>query len=67
MQYHREYATIPKRNANMHTLRFALNPEGVARIHDVVLCLAKFSEIVSLEARETKVRIFSEPPCPRQF
>ena len=39
----------------MHTLKFTLSPEGVVRVHDAVLCLAKFSEIVSLEAREDKV------------
>lgn len=40
----------------MHTLSFTLSLEGVIRIHDAVLCLAKFSEVVSLEAREDKVR-----------
>lgn len=41
----------------MHPLRFVLKPEAVIRVHDAVLCLAKFSEIVSLEAREDKVRM----------
>ncbi len=40
----------------MHTLSFTLTLEGVVRIHDAVLCLAKFSEVVSLEARKDKVR-----------
>ena len=39
----------------MPILRFTLNLEGVVRIHDAVLCLAKFSEIVSLEARKDRV------------
>ena len=39
----------------MNTLSFILSPEAVIRLHDAVLCLAKFSEIVSLEAREDKV------------
>lgn len=39
----------------MHTLGFTLSPEAVIRIHDAIVCLAKFSEIVSLEAREEKV------------
>lgn len=39
----------------MHTLSFSLTLEGVVRIHDAVLCLAKFSEVVSLEARKDKV------------
>lgn len=41
---------------SMHTLSFSLTLEGVVRIHDAVLCLAKFSEVVSLEARKDKVR-----------
>ena len=39
----------------MHTLHFTLRPEGVVQIHDAVLCLAKFSETVSMEARHDKV------------
>ncbi|KAF6233759.1 hypothetical protein HO173_007971 [Letharia columbiana] len=39
----------------MHTLSFSLTLEGVVRIHDGVLCLAKFSEVVSLEARKDKL------------
>ena len=39
----------------MHPLRFVLKPEAVIRIHDAIQCLAKFSEIVSVEAREDKV------------
>lgn len=41
---------------SMHMLNFTLSPEGVVRIHDAVLCLAKFSELVSLEARQDTVR-----------
>ena len=41
----------------MHILSFILSPEGVGRVHDAVLCLAKFSEMVSLEARSDKVRM----------
>ena len=39
----------------MRILDFTLNLEGVARIHEAVLCLAKFSEVVSFEARQDKV------------
>lgn len=39
----------------MHTLSFSLTLEGVVRVHDAVLCLAKFSEVVSLEARKDKL------------
>ncbi|KAL9025332.1 MAG: hypothetical protein Q9196_005823 [Gyalolechia fulgens] len=34
----------------MHHLKFTLDLDRVARIHDTVQCLAKFSDIVSLEA-----------------
>ena len=40
----------------MPILSFTLTLEGVVRVHDAVLCLAKFSEVVSLEARQDKVR-----------
>ncbi|CAD6579613.1 MAG: hypothetical protein ASARMPRED_009203 [Alectoria sarmentosa] len=39
----------------MNTLSFSLTLEGVVRIHDAVSCLAKFSEVVSLEARDDKL------------
>lgn len=40
----------------MHHLKFTLNPDHVTRIHDAVQCLAKFSDVVSLEARSNHVR-----------
>jgi cell cycle checkpoint control protein RAD9A len=39
----------------MHGLKFTLTPAGVARVHDAVICLSKFSETVSIEARPDKV------------
>ncbi|MCJ1281330.1 hypothetical protein MMC26_000649 [Xylographa opegraphella] len=39
----------------MPTLSFTVGPEGVVRIHDAVLCLAKFSDTVGLEARSDGV------------
>lgn len=39
----------------MNTLSFTLSPEAVARVHDAVLCLSKFSDSVSIEARPDKV------------
>lgn len=51
----------------MHTLSFSLTLEGVVRIHDAVLCLAKFSEVVSLEAREDKVRDIPTYPVIRRY
>ncbi|KAL9576699.1 MAG: hypothetical protein Q9212_006884 [Teloschistes hypoglaucus] len=35
----------------MSALAFSLNIENAARMHDAVQCLAKFSDVVSLEAR----------------
>lgn len=43
------------RSVIMHTVAFTLSPEGVVRVHDAVVCLSKFSESVSLEARHDKV------------
>lgn len=39
----------------MYMLKFTLSPVGVARVHDAVTCLAKFSETVAIEARSDKV------------
>ena len=41
----------------MQTLKFILQPENVSRVHDALICLSKFSESVSLEARRDKVGI----------
>ncbi len=41
----------------MTTLSFTLAPEGVARLHEIVVCLGKFSESVSIEARHSSVRL----------
>jgi hypothetical protein len=40
----------------MAVLRFSIAPEATSRIYDLLLCLAKFGENVSLEARSDKVR-----------
>ena len=40
----------------MHTLIFTLNPDSLSRLHDAILCLAKFNEAVSLEARLDQVQ-----------
>ena len=42
----------------MHLLNFTLSAEAVVRIHDIVLCLSKFSEVVSLEGVADKVGPF---------
>ena len=58
----------------MHVLSYTLNPDGVARMHDALQCLAKFSDTVSLEARTNHVRAsrqhqdaFSLTALPRSF
>lgn len=44
----------------MTSLKFALSPENVSRIHDVLICLAKFHESIGLEATKDKVIEISE-------
>ena len=44
----------------MTVLTLVLSPEATARIHDALLCLAKFSESVYVEARNEKVCIANE-------
>ena len=39
----------------MRELAFTLNPEAVVRIHDILICIAKFNEAVNLEADDEKV------------
>lgn len=39
----------------MPTLSFTISPQGLARFHDAISCLAKFNEIVSIEAKERGV------------
>ena len=46
---------LRRRILGMHILSFTLSAEAVVRIHDVVLCLSRFSEIVSLEANIDRV------------
>jgi len=41
----------------MAILQAALSPEATARVHDLLLCLAKFGETICIEARNDKVRL----------
>ncbi|GIJ88725.1 hypothetical protein Asppvi_007652 [Aspergillus pseudoviridinutans] len=41
----------------MTSLFFSLNPEALGRVHDALLCLAKFSETVSIEAESALLRL----------
>lgn len=42
---------------DMTSLFFSLNPEALGRMHDALLCLAKFSETVAIEAESTLLRL----------
>ena len=44
----------------MSVLKFRLTPEATAKVHDILLCLAKFGESVSIEARSDKVYTVSQ-------
>jgi hypothetical protein len=39
----------------MVVLNFTLTPEAASKIHDLLVCLGKFSETVAIEARREKV------------
>lgn len=44
----------------MAVLSFTLSEEGVAVLHDALVCIVKFSEDVCLEAKKERV---STPTC----
>jgi hypothetical protein len=39
----------------MVVLNFTLTPEAASKIHDLLVCLGKFSDTVAIEARREKV------------
>jgi len=39
----------------MVVLNFILTPEAASKIHDLLVCLGKFSDTVAIEARREKV------------
>jgi hypothetical protein len=47
----------------MVVLNFTLTPEAASKIHDLLVCLGKFSDSVAIEARRERVgqRHFSYP------
>ena len=49
----------------MVILNFTLTPEAASKIHDLLVCLGKFSDTVAIEARRDKVGLAF--PLPRQF
>jgi cell cycle checkpoint control protein RAD9A len=39
----------------MVVLNFTLTPEAASKVHDLLVCLGKFSETVAIEARRERV------------
>jgi hypothetical protein len=39
----------------MVVLNFTLTPEAAAKVHDLLVCLGKFSDTVSIEAKRERV------------
>jgi cell cycle checkpoint control protein RAD9A len=39
----------------MVVLNFTLTPEAASKVHDLLVCLGKFSDTVAIEARREKV------------
>jgi hypothetical protein len=44
----------------MVVLRFTLTPEAASKVHDLLVCLGKFSDTVAIEARREKVGYHSQ-------
>lgn len=42
----------------MAVLRFSLSAEATGRIYELLVCLAKFGESVSIEAKKDKVGLY---------
>lgn len=49
--YIREGSQLWREKERMTTLKFSLSAESTGRIHDLLVCLSKFGESVSLEAK----------------
>ena len=41
----------------MAILSFSLAPEGTSKLHDLLVCLAKFGDYVAIEAARESVRL----------
>ena len=44
----------------MSALSFAFSPEATAKVHDALICLAKFGETVCMEARGDMVSSYDD-------
>ncbi|KAI9798917.1 MAG: hypothetical protein M1825_004930 [Sarcosagium campestre] len=51
----------------MPSLNLAILPDGVGKIHDALLCLARFSDFVSLEARRAKLVLTALNPSKSAY
>jgi hypothetical protein len=47
--------------STMVVLNFTLTPEAASKIHDLLICLGKFSDTVAIEARRERVGLHH---CP---
>jgi cell cycle checkpoint control protein RAD9A len=45
----------------MVVLNFTLTPEAAAKVHDLLVCLGKFSDTVAVEARRERVGHTCDP------
>ena len=52
----KEIVYISNQDACMSSLSFSLSPSALTRLHDVLICLSKFEEYVSLEATKDLVK-----------
>lgn len=46
-----------RRMRDMVVLNFTLTPEAASKVHDLLVCLGKFSETVAIEARRERVGV----------
>lgn len=54
----------------MVVLNFTLTPEAASKVHDLLVCLGKFSDTVAIEARREKVGLpffFKVSPSAHMF
>jgi hypothetical protein len=49
------YYATHRQDPKMVVLNFTLTPEAASKIHDLLICLGKFSDTVAIEARRERV------------
>ena len=56
LRFINNWSILPiSRPSNMPTWNLTLDPKAVAQVHDILVCLGRFGETVSIEARRNKV------------